>query len=181
MVEIAEAGARVWVRGDTYALRGALREAGAHWDPDARAWWVARAKRATIERVVAAAPTPTDTPRRQEAPGPEAVVAARARYRGRACYVAGRSVQPDGVAPIATADGRRMLLYSWDGARQWWADAEAVEVVRRYRQPRTIEELAAYAEQARQREGHRDPLACPYCGRRDCSAAYGRPGPCDED
>lgn len=48
-------GARVYLRGDTFAVKSAIKAAGGHWDADARAWWVGAAKRDDIERVIATA------------------------------------------------------------------------------------------------------------------------------
>lgn len=34
------AGRRSYLRGDTMAVRGLLRDGGCHWDADATAWWI---------------------------------------------------------------------------------------------------------------------------------------------
>lgn len=43
-VKIEKAGRRYYVRGETFAYRTALREAGCKWDPEAGAWWTGKAE-----------------------------------------------------------------------------------------------------------------------------------------
>lgn len=49
---IERVGRRAYVRGDTYALRHRLREAGATWDPEERAWWIGTGRVARIEEIL---------------------------------------------------------------------------------------------------------------------------------
>jgi hypothetical protein len=123
--------------------------------------------------------------RQPEAPGEDAVVAGRGVYKGRPCYIAGRVVRgrtpwDDRVAVVETKDGQRILLYSIDGSRRWWADRSEVLTTKNYMRPRTIRGLRRFTEEAR-RNGGVHPNACPRCGSLTCSAAYGRGGLCDED
>ena len=39
-ITVERVGRRSYLRGDTLPVRGLLREAGCHWDADARAWWI---------------------------------------------------------------------------------------------------------------------------------------------
>ena len=39
---VERVGRRSYIRGDTMAVRGVLKAGGAHWDPDAKAWWVGK-------------------------------------------------------------------------------------------------------------------------------------------
>ena len=58
VVTYEQVGARVYILGDTFAIRAAIKSAGGHWDADRKAWWVGATKRAAIELAVSAA-TPT--------------------------------------------------------------------------------------------------------------------------
>ncbi|OFW37672.1 MAG: hypothetical protein A3J29_06265 [Acidobacteria bacterium RIFCSPLOWO2_12_FULL_67_14b] len=48
-------GARVYVLGQTFALRDAIKSAGGHWDAERKAWWIGATKRAELEAAIAAA------------------------------------------------------------------------------------------------------------------------------
>lgn len=55
-------GARVYVLGQTYPIRDAIRAAGGHWDAERKAWWIGTAKRAELEAAIASAkPATADT------------------------------------------------------------------------------------------------------------------------
>lgn len=55
-------GQRVYVMGDTYAIRGAIKSVGGHWDAERKAWWIGAAKREVLtEAIVAAEPETTTT------------------------------------------------------------------------------------------------------------------------
>lgn len=60
-------GRRTYIRGATYPIRDTLRNAGAHWDADEKAWWIgddAKAQAiATAHAVPVEAPTPASTPK----------------------------------------------------------------------------------------------------------------------
>ena len=182
-------GRRIYVVGPTYPHRDALRAAGCKWDPTKKAWWIGDSKREEITALVAslgAAPAASSgASPKPDAPGDSATVAGRAQYKGRTYYVAGRLVRgrtqyDDGVTPVTSRDGSRVLLYSRDGALQFWASREAVAVTATYAKPKTIAGLARFAALARQ-HGGTHPDACGYCSSLSCSAAYGRGGLCDED
>lgn len=180
---IETAGARCYVLGDTYAIRAQLKEGGAHWDADRKAWWIGAAKRAAVEALVAAATAvPQGQPAKRAAPGEDAVVEGRARYKGRTYYVAGRVIRgdchsrgyDDRVEPIVSRDGSRVLLYFRDGSSQFWAACDQVEPLKRYDRPQTIARLAAFAERAKlaREQGYEDGIPdgatyeCEECGER---------------
>ena len=48
-------GVRVYVLGQTFAMKDAIKSAGGHWDADRKAWWVGAAKRAELEAAIASA------------------------------------------------------------------------------------------------------------------------------
>lgn len=184
-ITIEQRGQRVYLRGDTYGHKDAIKAIGGHWDGDARAWWVGAAKVADATALVqqlAAAPAPaapaaTDAPARQ-------YLAGNCRYQGRKAYIAGRLVRgrtqwDDRVAQVTSQDGQRVLLVGWSG-RTWWAPLADVSDVQAYQRPKTLAGLQRFAERCRE-NGGTHPDACPNCGRTSCSTAYGRGGLCDED
>jgi uncharacterized protein YbjT (DUF2867 family) len=153
-------GRRIYLLGDTYAVRERLREAGAHWDAERKAWWIGSQGREAMERIVQSAPaaTPAAGQQASQAPrdGEKSVVAGRATYKGRTYYVAGRAIRgrtryDDGVEIVGTRDGVKVLLYSRDGTMQFWAAREAVQMEKRYDRPQTIAGLRDFARQAKQR------------------------------
>src|SRR4051812_56960 len=98
-------GTRVYITGETYAVRDTLREGGCLWDHDRRQWWIGAAKANTIADVVgrlAAAPAPT-VPENLDGMR----VQARVEYHGRPYF------------QVAEArDGSRLRLVSLDGSRE---------------------------------------------------------------
>lgn len=182
-------GRRTYLRGDTYSVRDRLRAAGAHWDPQARAWWigdVARAKTLVASLRTTATTSPASPADSRDRPDPgHTIVAGAGEYRGRHCRIVGRVVRgsthwDDAVEAVVGRGGSAMLLCSMDGTRQWWADTSSVTVTRAYQRPTTIGRILRYAQEARSNGGIH-PDACPRCGSTSCSAARGRGGLCDED
>lgn len=55
------AGARVYVLGDTFKIRGAIKDVGGHWDDERKAWWIGATKRETLAAAIASA-KPDATP-----------------------------------------------------------------------------------------------------------------------
>lgn len=48
-------GTRVYVLGQTYAIRAPIKSVGGHWDADRKAWWIGATKRAELEAAIAVA------------------------------------------------------------------------------------------------------------------------------
>jgi hypothetical protein len=128
-------GRRTYLLGAPYGAREQLKAAGAHWDPERRAWWLGsdeRARELAAQLEQARAPTglqDSDT------------LLGRGRYQGRACLV---------LWAGDTAAGRRCKCASMDGARIFWAPSEEVEVEKRY--------LSGWTEDDRGREYQREPM-----------------------
>lgn len=57
-------GPRVYVRGNSFPYRDAIRAAGGHWDADEKAWWVGVAKADGLKAALVSA-TPSTTPYRK--------------------------------------------------------------------------------------------------------------------
>lgn len=183
---VEKQGRRHYLRGNTYAIKSQLRDAGCRWDPDAKAWWTGKAdlaKRLAATNISEAA---ADSPSNKQVPGTDAVVAARATYKGRMYYVAGRKVRgrthwDDSVDSITTRDGIRTLLYYRDGSKSFWAKLAEVLIVKSYDRPKTIGELKVFADRAK-RDGF-DSSRHEYCyhlcpvGRFKCCPEN---GPCHD-
>jgi len=166
-------GARVYAIGNTYPIRDRLRSLGAHWDGDRKAWWIGAAKRSDLEAMLAA--TPAQSAERTPAPqsdsaGSDTEVRAKAQYKGRTYYV---------IWEGETKRGRAAKLCFRDGSKVFWADAGAVQIVKRYGRENfrsgrteypTIGSLQRFAEEMRSGKrndlGHRDGqrYECEECG-----------------
>jgi hypothetical protein len=156
-IEIKTEGRRHYLIGETYSAREAIRSAGCRWDPERRAWYsgkrdAAEAALRAVERqslLTGSGPEP-----QREVPGANAIVAGRARYKGRTYYLAGRkSYHGDTVQLVTSRDGSRRLLYFRDGSCQFWASAAEISVEKRYEYPKTIRGLREYAQRARAQGG----------------------------
>lgn len=53
MTEIVREGRRVYFKGSPFAAKDVLKEAGAKWDPDERAWWVSTAREGEAQLLLA--------------------------------------------------------------------------------------------------------------------------------
>ncbi len=60
-------GRRVYLRGNTYQYKGALKDLGAKWDRDQRAWWVSttryRQHQKELEQIITQSENPRATPK----------------------------------------------------------------------------------------------------------------------
>lgn len=57
-ITLERTGRRTWFRGDTYGARNILRDGGAKWDQEAKAWWIGdHAKAETLADQARKAPT----------------------------------------------------------------------------------------------------------------------------
>lgn len=54
-VTLETVGTRVYVRGNSYPIKGAIKSVGGHWDGDEKAWWVGATKRDDLEAAIASA------------------------------------------------------------------------------------------------------------------------------
>lgn len=187
-IEITTVGRRHYLIGLPYILKDAAKDAGCRWDPAQRAWWTGARK--TAEHVLAAAQAaPATGTAAPDADAGDTVVAGRVQYRthdGRttSCLLVGRVVRGrthyDDRVELVTSRTGAYRLCGRDGSRQWWADADRVEVIKVYDRPQTVRKLAHFAEK-RRANGGVHPDACPMCGDLQCDRAYGRAGLCQHD
>lgn len=166
-ITIEKQGRRHYVRNAPYAMKDALRNAGCKWDPEQKCWWTSKAD---VAEQFAGAVAPAGatgatgstggtgssggTGSGREAPGTDATVAARATYKGKTYYVAGRVNRgrthwDDTVSQVQTRDGGKTLLYFRDGSSSFWAARQEVQIVKIYSKPTTIARLQEYAAEAK--------------------------------
>lgn len=138
-------GARVYVAGNTFALKDRLKSIGCHWDGERRQWWIGAAKEEALAKVLASAATLPIAENLDDAR-----IYAKVRYKGRTYYEIGR-----------TRDDMRSRLATLDGSLCFWADAAACETVRTYepreyrghKQQQTLGGLRRFRDKAK--EQHR--------------------------
>ena len=111
-------GARIYVTGNTFAIKQQLKDAGCHWDGERKQWWIGAAKAAAISQLVAA----TDGKEVAEDLS-RCRVYGKVQYKGRTYYVIAQGQE-------------RLRLTVLDGSISFWAAAGECEWVKRY-EPRT--------------------------------------------
>lgn len=109
--------ARVYVTGNTYAVRDRLKSAGCHWDAQRKQWWIGAAKSDKIESIVGkldGKEVKEDLSRKP--------LLGKASYKGRDYYV------------LATTpkNGGKLWLTVLDGSIDFWAATDACRWVKRY-------------------------------------------------
>ena len=145
-LSVERIGRRSYIVGETYSVRTALRDAGAHWDPGRKAWWLGKAAdaQALVERyapraAAAAAKRDEQSDEQRKADllaRDRDAILGRATRNGHTYYLVGQGTGDRG--PWVR------LLYR-DGSRTTFAPADEVQITARYQRPRTLTELQAYA------------------------------------
>ena len=169
-ITLETAGTRIYLIGNTYPVKDAIKAAGGHWDGERRAWWLGAAKRAEAERLATATPAPSAASSDTSPYDGE--------VRGTVTYTSPKTgktskmyVRWEGRTSRGTEAVR---LVSFDGRIDFWADATSVQWIKRYalregyRGARasypTLSGLRRYAAQAKTvREGG----DCPRCADRE--------------
>lgn len=172
MITLEKVGQRVYLVGDTFAVKAQIKSMGGHWDGERRAWWVG-AKKATEAEALVAALTPAagspPAPRVKQDPN-DIRLTGKGRYKGRE-YFAGS----------ITRDGLKVRLLTLPDAKgdylDFWAPCSEVEQTKEYR-PRertfrgrtetsytTLGGIAKFVAEQRRAEAAGEP-ACVACGKR---------------
>lgn len=110
-------GTRVYVTGNTYAVKSALKDAGCHWDGDRKQWWIGAVKADAISKIVgglADGPAPKEDMHAKN-------VYAKVEYKGRQYYVIARSDKTS-----------KFWLTVLDGSIDFWAAMSDCKVVKTY-------------------------------------------------
>lgn len=139
-------GRRVYFVGNTYSVKDALRNAGAHWDAARKAWWTG--KKAEAEAILKSL-QPT-SPSSDGVDLDAKVIKGRATYQGKDYYLLARGISQNTGKPY-------VKLCFRDGSKVFWASNPAdVMVQSEYREPMSINKLRAFAEQAKSDEYRSD-------------------------
>lgn len=102
-VTIECVGQRVYLSGNTFAIKDKIKSIGGHWDGDRKQWWLGAAKKADAERLVGGLTEQDATPKEDTNPR----IIAKVRYKGRVYYASWEGPGKTG--------GRRAKVHSLDG------------------------------------------------------------------
>lgn len=162
-------GRRVYLFGNTFGIKDAIKAAGGKWDPDQRAWWISttKANDPDFQRLINDANSGASAPAQgqgqaaqgqgqyqaEQTKGTETKVIGKALYKGKSYYV---------VFFGRTSRGNEAFKLSFrDGSKYFWADATEATWEKHYSERQdgfgryarrsypTIESLQAYAQRQR--------------------------------
>jgi hypothetical protein len=124
---------RIYVTGNTYAVKDRLKAAGCHWDGERRQWWIGTAKADKISGIVGKLDG-QDVPTEER----EVTVLGKARYKDRSYYVRwfGR----------CKSGADKFRLTTLDAKIDFWADASACEWEKKYQEARALAGIRKYVE-----------------------------------
>lgn len=108
-------GTRVYVTGNTYAVKSQLKSAGCHWDGHRKQWWIGATKASDISTIVSGL-ADSEPPKQSLA---DSRVYGKVEYKGRPYYV------------IAIGEQRHRLTVL-DGSIDFWADMMKCTWTKRY-------------------------------------------------
>jgi hypothetical protein len=169
-VELVERGARLYVAGDTYAIKDRLKEAGCHWDGERRQWWIGKGKRKEIEALLDAPPPSKAEVAARRLEQDRNHITGRASFNGHDYYVVGDGHNERG--------GWVRLMFR-DGSKTFYKDVSEVEITKSYEKPRTLAALQEFARQMREGNDEcacREPGCCiPRCRCTEMCACRGGP------
>jgi hypothetical protein len=122
-ITVERVGRRSYLRGNTFAVKDAIRAAGGHWDADQRAWWVSKAEVAAELAGKAAAPASQPDSSGAEKLSDDTRVLGKARYQGREYLLLWEGT---------TKRGPAAKLAFRDGSKAFWASHGEYEITKRY-------------------------------------------------
>lgn len=117
---------RVYLRGNTFAIKDKIKAAGGHWDADQRAWWLGLAKLAIAEQLAGAASAEPAAEKPADQPlADDAKILGKATYKGRAGYLL--------LWEGETKRGPAAKLAMRDGSKTFWASLGDYQIDKLYR------------------------------------------------
>lgn len=154
-ISLEKTGTRIYLVGDTFAAKDAIKSIGGHWDGDRRAWWVGSAKADEAAKLVESLGTSSTvaTGERKPQDPSDIRLTGKGRYKGREYY-----------AGSITRDGSKVRLLTLPGEDgkflDFWALCSEVEQTKTY-SPReyrgrmeytTLGSIASFVRRARREE-----------------------------
>jgi hypothetical protein len=136
-VTIDKQGQRIYLTGDTYAIRDRIKALGGHWDGEKRAWWVGAAKECQARKLVESLPAMAspDQPKPKQFPD-DIRLTGKGIYKGRNYFLG-----------AYTRDGKHVRCLTLPNEQgeflDFWANADLVRVVKSY-QPREYRGRTVY-------------------------------------
>ena len=173
-ITIERKGQRVYLIGDTFAVKDRIKSMGEHWDGDRRAWWVGQAKETQARELAEQLSTSgATTSQKRPQVGDDSCVVAKAKYKGRTYYVLWLGTTKSGA--------KKARLTVLNGSIDFWVDTAACEILKTYTpceyrgrtEYTTLGSIRRFVERIKQDEANGDasPLKYPRtgcsCGSRD--------------
>lgn len=135
MVRIVTEKSRVYLVGDTFAIKDRIKGMGGHWDADRKAWWVGKVKEKEAEALAeesasatttttVAASASTTTTKAKRTVSDDSRLAGKGKYKGRTYYILWM-----GTCKSGEEKARLTVL---DGSIDFWVLLSEVEVVKTY-------------------------------------------------
>jgi hypothetical protein len=115
-ITFQEEGKRVYVLGNTFPIKSAIKDCGGHWDGDKKAWWIGAKKKEELQRVINGA-----KPEAQERR--ETTVMGKADYNGHSYYIAWMGM---------TKHGESARLVSLDEKLDFWKPVSEIRITKTY-------------------------------------------------
>lgn len=146
---ILPVGARLYVSGNTFAIKDQLRNLGAHLDSDRKEWWVGRAKEQALRDLLKSIETnhvPSNEGK-SRAVAPSTKVRGKATYKGRTYYVIA-SAKDDSALLLTTLDGS---ISFWGRGATWVKSFGRRDNRTNYTEYPTLESIRRYAQRKDQR------------------------------
>lgn len=153
-ISTQQVGQRIYIAGNTYAVKDALKAAGCHWDGERRQWWIGAAKRDKIAGLLALPLPASQDVEAERLRRDRENILGTAKYAGKTYYLVGRG---------ESERGEWVRLMFRDGSKTFFKPASEVEITKTYRRAQTLAGLHEYAER-RKREAAGGPCEC-WCHR----------------
>lgn len=126
-MSILTVGSRLYVAGNTYAIKDQLKAIGCHWDADRKQWWIGKAKAAELAKIVdrnSGSTSQDSSSSGYVAPTADELskkpCTGKVEYKGRTYYVVGESKTG------------KLLLTVLDCSISFWAEQSVCRWVKRY-------------------------------------------------
>jgi hypothetical protein len=175
---IQAVGSRLYVAGNTFPIKDQLKSIGCHWDNDRKQWWIGKAKKSELEKIVSGS---SQSSSGDYVPPTADELAAKpcsgkVEYKGKTYYVVGQSKTG------------KLLLTVIDCSLSFWADSSDCRWVKRYEARertynygrsretvhQTVGSIRRFIEKSKQNDadkksGNAETKQCWECG---CSFTY---------